>query len=115
MSKLLFLIKFLKYLFVSKTKYRVHSPFVYDLVTNVLNDKSHRQEYTKIRNLSDILIYPKLTELNLSGIENLELSPRLIWCQKLKKIIVSPNIEDQDILKSLITRGVIINYDSQEN
>ena len=51
MSKLLFLIKFLKYLFVSKTKYRVHSPFVYDLVTNVLNDKSHRQEYVKIRNL----------------------------------------------------------------
>ena len=69
---------------------------------------------TKIRNLSDILIYPKLTELNVSGIENLELSPRLIWCQKLKKIIISPNIEDQDILKSLITRGVIINYDNQE-
>ena len=69
---------------------------------------------TKIRNLSDILIYPKLTELNVSGIENLELSPRLIWCQKLKKIIISPNIKDQDILKSLITRGVIINYDNQE-
>lgn len=51
MSKLLLLIKFLKYLFVSKTKYRVHSPFVYDLVTNVLNDKSHRQEYPKIQNL----------------------------------------------------------------
>jgi len=63
MSKLLFLIKFLKYLFVSKTKYRVHSPFVYDLVTNVLNDKSHRQEYDKIRNLYTSTINSKHLKL----------------------------------------------------
>lgn len=63
MSKLLFLIKFLKYLFVSKTKYRVHSPFVYDLVTNVLNDKSHRQEYAKIRNLYTSTINSKHLKL----------------------------------------------------
>ena len=63
MSKLLFLIKFLKYLFVSKTKYRVHSPFVYDLVTNVLNDKSHRQEYVKIRNLYTSTINSKHLKL----------------------------------------------------
>ena len=69
---------------------------------------------TKIRNLSEILIYSKLTELNVSGIENLEISPRLIWCQKLKKITVSPNIKDKSILKSLITRGVIVNYDNLE-
>ena len=59
MSKLLLLIKYLKYLFVSKTKHGIHSPFVYDLVTNVLNDKSHRQEYAKIRNLNDNTIYSK--------------------------------------------------------
>lgn len=63
MSKLLFLIKYLKYLFVSKTKYSVHSPFVYDLVINVLNDKSHRQEYVKIRNLNDSKINSKHLKL----------------------------------------------------
>ena len=56
MSKLLFIIKYLKYLVVSKTKHKVHSPFVYYLVTNVLNDKSYRQEYAKIRNINDNII-----------------------------------------------------------
>ena len=63
MSKLLILIKYLKYLFVSKTKHGVHSPFVYDLVTNVLNDKSHRQEYAKIRNLNASTINSKHLKL----------------------------------------------------
>ena len=63
MSKLLFIIKFLNYLFVSKTKHGVHSPFIYDLVTNVLNDKSHRQEYTKIRNLNTSIINSKCLRL----------------------------------------------------
>lgn len=63
MSKLLFLIKYLKYLFDSKTKHSVHSPFVYDFVTNVLNDKSHRQEYAKIRNLNASKINSKHLKL----------------------------------------------------
>ena len=63
MSKLLFLIKYLKYLFVSKTKHSVHSPFVYDLVTNVLNDKSYKQEYSKIRNLNASTINSKHLKL----------------------------------------------------
>ena len=63
MSKLLFLIKYLKYLFVSKTKYSVHSPFVYDLVTNVLNDNSYKQEYSKIRNLNTSTINSKHLKL----------------------------------------------------
>lgn len=63
MSKLLFLIKYLKYLFVSKTKHSVHSPFVYDLVTNVLNDKSYKQEYSKIRNLNTSTINSKHLKL----------------------------------------------------
>ena len=63
MSKLLFLIKYLKYLFASKTKHSVHSPFVYDLVTNVLHDKSHRQEYAKIRNLNASKINSKHLKL----------------------------------------------------
>ena len=63
MSKFLFLIKYLKYFFVSKTKYGVHSPFVYDLVTNVLNDKSHKKEYSKIRNLNVSIINSKYLKL----------------------------------------------------
>lgn len=85
MSKLLFLIKYLKYLFVSKTEHGVHSPFVYDLVTNVINDKSYKKEYAKIRNLNDntinlkclTLIYRLITHykseniLEIGGIETL--------------------------------------------
>ena len=63
MSKLLFLIKYLKYLFVSKTKYSVHSPFVYELVTNVLNNKSYRQEYARIRNIKASTINSKQLKL----------------------------------------------------
>ena len=63
MSKLLLLIKYIKYLFVSKTKYGVHSPFVYDIVTNVINDKSHRQEYAKILNLNASTINSKHLKL----------------------------------------------------
>ncbi len=63
MSKLLFLLKYLRYIFISKTKHSVHSPFVYDLVTNVLNDKSQRQEYPKIRNLNTSTINSKRLKL----------------------------------------------------
>ena len=77
MSKFLFLIKYLKYFFVSKTKYGVHSPFVYDLVTNVLNDKSHKKEYSKIRNLNVSIINSK----------HLKLIYRLITHYKLENIL----------------------------
>lgn len=77
MSKLLLLIKYLKYLFVSKTKHSVHSPFVYDLVTNVLNDKSYKQEYSKIRNLNASTINSK----------HLKLIYRIINRYKLENIL----------------------------
>ena len=77
MSKLLFFIKYLKYLFVSKTKHSVHSPFIYLLVTNILNDKSYRQEYAKIRNLND----------NTINLKYLTLIYRLITHYKLENIL----------------------------
>ena len=61
MSKLLFLIKYLKYFFVSKTKHGVHSPFIYGFVTKVLNDKSYKKEYEKIYQLKDV----NLSRINL--------------------------------------------------
>ena len=45
MSKLLYLIKYLKYLFVSKTKHGVHSPFVFELVTKVIDVKTDLHEF----------------------------------------------------------------------
>ena len=54
--------KISKVSFVSKTKYRVHS-LVYDLVTNVLNDKSHRQEYVNWNLYTPLLI--KAPQINL--------------------------------------------------
>ena len=97
MSKLLFFIKFLKYLFVSKTKYRVHSPFVYDLVTNVLNDKSHKQEYVKIRNLYTSAIYSK----------QLKLIYRIINNYKSENIleIGNPNILDSTFLSNIQSKA----------
>lgn len=74
---------------------------------NIL-DLSH----TRIRNLSSILRYPKLTTLNLSGIENLELSPRLIWCRQLKTITLTPQTQTPQALRPLINRGIILIYET---
>tara|TARA_B100000886_G_scaffold338850_1_gene302679 strand:- start:2174 stop:2791 length:618 start_codon:yes stop_codon:yes gene_type:complete len=63
MSKLLFLIKYLKFLFVSKTKHGVHSPFVYNFITNVLKDKSYKKKYSKIINVNTSTFNSKHKEL----------------------------------------------------
>ena len=98
MSKLLFLIKYIKYLFVSKTKHSVHSPFVYDLVINVLNDKSHRQEYAKIRNFNASKINSK----------HLKLIYRLITHYKSENIL---EIGDFETLNGIF----LINIQSKAN
>ncbi len=40
--------RYLAYLAKAKTRYKVHSPFVFDLVENVLKDKTEYPEYRKI-------------------------------------------------------------------
>ena len=72
---------------------------------NIL-DLSH----TRIRNISSILRYPNLTTLHLNGIENLELSPRLIWCQKLKTLTLTPETQTPQALQPLINRGILLIY-----
>ncbi|MBI9038822.1 MAG: class I SAM-dependent methyltransferase [Bacteroidales bacterium] len=37
--------RYLKYYFTSKTKFKIHSPFVYDFITNVLEDNTAYNEY----------------------------------------------------------------------
>ena len=72
---------------------------------NIL-DLSH----TRIRNISSILRYPNLTTLHLNDIENLELSPRLIWCRQLKTITLTPQTQTPQALQPLINRGILLIY-----
>ena len=96
MSKLLFFIRYLKYFFVSKTKHGVHSPFVYDLVTNVINDKSYKKNHSKIRLLNCFTNNSKQLELidriiNHYKLENiLEIGS----CKHLNRILLS-NIQSK--------------------
>ena len=47
---------YIKFLFSSQNQHGLHSPFVYDLVTNCLYDKKKYPEYTKIRNYKTELL-----------------------------------------------------------
>lgn len=51
MKKLWLTYSYLKYLLNSKTRYKIHSPFVYDLVENVFRDKTKYPEYRKLDKL----------------------------------------------------------------
>lgn len=65
---------------------------------------------TRIRNLTNILKYPNLTSLNISGIKDLEISPQLLWNHKLKILTVSEQFRNDPTIKKLSRRGVIIIY-----
>lgn len=42
---------YLNYILIAKTRYKVHSPFVYDLIEKVFRDKTHYEDYTKLNRL----------------------------------------------------------------
>ncbi len=48
MDKLLLIFRYLKYRFKAKTRYRVHSQFVYDFVNNILRDKEQYADYSRL-------------------------------------------------------------------
>jgi predicted O-methyltransferase YrrM len=48
MNKLRIVIRYLRYLIDSKTRYRIHSPFVYDFINRILRDNSHYDDYEKL-------------------------------------------------------------------
>lgn len=51
MKNIVFVFKYLKYYFSSVSKHGVHSPFVFDLVVNVFEDKKIYTEYQQIEEL----------------------------------------------------------------
>ena len=107
MSKLLFLIKYIHYFFISKTKHSVHSPFVYDLVTKVLNDKSHKEEYAELIKSKDTNIGSKYIKLII----------RLISYLKLKNILEIGNSEqlNSKFLKHIQKNTAVFYYDITTN
>ena len=48
MNKLLQAIRYLKYYFKSKTRYRIHSPYIYDFVNQVLRDNTRFEDYNRL-------------------------------------------------------------------
>jgi len=56
MQNLSFIRKYLAYRFFSQTKYDVHPPFLFDLITRVFEDKSKFSDYIKVENLKKELL-----------------------------------------------------------
>lgn len=54
-SNLYSIVAYLRYLVQSRTSYSVHSPFVFSLVGQVINDHSENQSFTEIADLRDAL------------------------------------------------------------
>lgn len=48
MRKLLLIVRYLKYWFKAKTRYRIHSQFVFDFINNILNDKTEYNDYSML-------------------------------------------------------------------
>ncbi len=65
---------------------------------------------TRIRNLANIVKYPRLTTLDISRIEGLSITPQLVWCRNLKLLTVAEGFRSDPTIQSLAKRGVIIIY-----
>ncbi len=56
MQKLKLILKYLSYKFNSMTKYDVHPPFLFDLITQVFENETKYQDYNKVENLKKELL-----------------------------------------------------------
>jgi predicted O-methyltransferase YrrM len=65
MSALIYTLKYLKYYFTAQTKHDVHSPFVFDFVTNVINKKNHIPGFDEIEKLRKELL-ANSSEINVT-------------------------------------------------
>ena len=52
MRKLRLIISYISYLFKAKTKYTIHSPFVYELLTKVLQDHTEYDDFTELKEIT---------------------------------------------------------------
>ena len=68
MQKLNFLIRYLKYLQLARNKYDIHSPFLYELVTQVIEDRNSYPDYGLVEGLKrDLLERKDTVEVNDLG------------------------------------------------
>jgi serine/threonine protein kinase len=65
---------------------------------------------TAIRNIANIVKYPRLATLDLSGIDELAVSPQLVWCRNLKLLTIAETFRNDPTVQTLARRGVIIIY-----
>ena len=60
--------KYAKYYLMSKSEHGIHSPFVFEFITKVLNDKTVYEDYAKVENLRhDLLSNKELIEVEDLG------------------------------------------------
>ena len=85
MRKLQFYIDYLYYLLFSKSKYSIHSPFVYDFIVKVLNDKSSK----------------KNQNFNFVKLKYSKLIHRIINYYNLKKVLNLKDIKENECLQTL--------------
>jgi serine/threonine protein kinase len=65
---------------------------------------------TRVRDISNILQFPKLRTLDISGIEDLTISPQLLWSQNLQLLTVSRPFQNDPTVLALQRRGIVIIY-----
>lgn len=83
MKTLVFIIRYLKYLFKAKTVYSVHSPFVFDVVSNVIQNQKRYYAYNEVEALrSELLSSSEIIEVNDFGAN----SKKRIKKRKVKEI-----------------------------
>ena len=81
-------LKYLKYLFASSNGkgHSIHSPFVFDFITKVMNDKNNYREYDNVEKLRKQLLTDK-TLLGVNLTRNLVLMLACFSCFGLLEVV----------------------------
>ncbi len=65
MQRIFFILRYLRYSWLAKTKYHIHSPFVYDLLTNIIEDPTPFYIYDKIESVRSQMLLSQ-EEINVT-------------------------------------------------
>lgn len=97
-------IRYIYYLLRAKTKFNIHSPFVYDLITKVMENKKEYPVYSEVKNLQKKLYN------NSSPLEVIDFgagATRFPYSTKVKKIKdIAKQTEHPDKIAKLLFRIV---------